>query len=212
MATQDTSAMALWGFALFTLLAFGLRSALHYRRTGRTGFVGISGRVGSAEWLGGILFVVALAAACAAPALQLAGRVAPSPVFAAGWALVAGVVFYLIGVAATLWAQLAMGDAWRIGVDAAARTELVATGPFRWVRNPIYTAMTIALLGLALLAPNPVSLLALAAMLVALEIQVRLVEEPYLARLHGERYRRYAARTGRFLPLIGRFGDRPLIP
>jgi protein-S-isoprenylcysteine O-methyltransferase Ste14 len=33
---------------------------------------------------------------------------------------------------------------------------------------------------------------------------VRALEEPYLARLHGDVYRSYAARTGRFLPGIGR--------
>ncbi len=44
----------------------------------------------------------------------------------------------------------------------------------------------------------------LLAFLIALEIQVRLVEEPYLQRVHGEAYRRYAARTGRFMPWIGR--------
>ena len=36
--------IALAGFALFVLLAFGLRSWLHRRRTGSTGFVGLSGR------------------------------------------------------------------------------------------------------------------------------------------------------------------------
>ena len=118
--------------------------------------------------------------------------------------MAAGIGFYLVGVAATLWAQLAMGESWRIGVDESERTALVASGPFRWVRNPIYTAMTIATVGLALLAPNPLSCVALVALIVALEIQVRLVEEPYLSRIHGERYRRWAAQTGRFLPMIGR--------
>jgi protein-S-isoprenylcysteine O-methyltransferase Ste14 len=115
-----------------------------------------------------------------------------------------GGTLYGIGVAATLWAQLAMGDSWRVGVDPNARTALVATGPFRWVRNPIFSAMTVATLGLALLAPNILSWLALAALVAGLEIHVRLVEEPYLTRTHGDHYRRYASRTGRFLPVIGR--------
>jgi protein-S-isoprenylcysteine O-methyltransferase Ste14 len=72
------------------------------------------------------------------------------------------------------------------------------------VRNPIFTTMTLATLGLLLLVPNAASILSLAALVVALEIQVRLVEEPYLTRTHGDPYRRYAATTGRFLPGIGR--------
>ena len=97
-----------------------------------------------------------------------------------------------------------MGTSWRVGVDPSATTALVERGPFRWVRNPIYTAMTLATVGLALIVPNAIAALALATLLVALEIHVRLVEEPYLARVHGERYRRYVATTGRFVPGVGR--------
>jgi protein-S-isoprenylcysteine O-methyltransferase Ste14 len=100
-----------------------------------------------------------------------------------------------------------MGDSWRIGVDLDARTMLVAAGPFRWVRNPIFTAMFVATLGLALVVPNAVAALAIVVMVVALEVQVRLVEEPYLTRAHGESYRRYAASAGRFLPGIGRLEE-----
>jgi protein-S-isoprenylcysteine O-methyltransferase Ste14 len=45
----------------------------------------------------------------------------------------------------------------------------------------------------------------LVAFVIGLQIQVRLVEEPYLLRVHGDAYRRYAERTGRFVPWLGRF-------
>ena len=204
MTAQAAAVTALAGYALFLLLAFGLRTLVHLRRTGSTGFVGIGGRVGSAEWCGGVLFVVALVAGAAAPALQLAGVVVAFEDLDRFWAWAIGVGFYLLGIIGTLWAQFAMGESWRIGVDAAARTQLVVSGPFRWVRNPIYTAMLLATLGLVLLVPNIASILALLALVIALEIQVRLVEEPYLLQTHGEDYRRYGAGTGRFLPGIGR--------
>jgi protein-S-isoprenylcysteine O-methyltransferase Ste14 len=41
-------------------------------------------------------------------------------------------------------------------------------------------------------------------MTVALELHVRLIEEPYLQRVHGAQYATYAARVGRFIPGIGR--------
>jgi protein-S-isoprenylcysteine O-methyltransferase Ste14 len=194
--------IALIGYALFLLLGFGFRSWLHWRRTGTTGFVGLSGRIGSAEWTGGFLFVAALLAAGAAPILQAVGVLAPAVDTPALQA--AGIALYVAGAAGTLWAQLAMGNAWRIGVDEDARTELVGAGPFRWVRNPIFSAMTVATVGLALVVPNLLSAVAVAALVVALEIHVRLVEEPYLTRVHGDRYLRYAAGTGRFVPGIGR--------
>lgn len=42
------------------------------------------------------------------------------------------------------------------------------------------------------------------ASLLAIEIQVRWAEEPYLQRVHGSEWREYAARTGRFVPGLGR--------
>lgn len=198
--------VALVGYVVFLALAFGLRAVLHWRRTGTTGWVGLSGRPLSIEWWAGVLFGVAVIGGVFAPIAQLAGVVAPWKAADGPFGHGLGLACTVLGIAGTLWAQLAMGASWRIGVDQEARTELVARGPFRFVRNPIFTWMTFASVGLTLLAPNPLALAALGALVVALEIQVRAVEEPYLLRVHGERYRRYAAATGRFLPGIGRLG------
>jgi protein-S-isoprenylcysteine O-methyltransferase Ste14 len=196
--------VALAGLALYGLLAFGLRSLVHRRRTGSSGFRGVSGPPGSVEWWGGVLFGVALAAAVAAPLAELTGLVAPSARLATPPVYATGITLCLAGLGGTLWAQFAMGDSWRIGVDDAERTALVGRGPFRLVRNPIYTSMLAAMLGFALLTPNTVAAAALGVLVAALELQVRFVEEPYLVRGHGARYRAYAAQTGRFLPGIGR--------
>jgi protein-S-isoprenylcysteine O-methyltransferase Ste14 len=109
-------------------------------------------------------------------------------------------VVVVVGIAATLTAQLAMGASWRPDVDPTTRTALVTSGPFRLVRNPIFTATAATGAGLALLVPNPVAAAMLVGFVTALQIQVRLVEEPYLHRVHAGAWERYAARTGRFLP------------
>ena len=196
--------LALAGYAIFVALAFGLRIAVHLRRTGTTGFIGLSRDAGVLDVTVGALFVLALVAGALAPGLQLAGLVRPWGVLDTAAARVAAVALYGAGLAGTLWAQFAMGDAWRIGVRETERTALVAGGPFRWVRNPIYSSMLLVALGLALAAPNVLSALALVALLIALELQMRLVEEPYLTRVHGTSYRDYASRTGRFVPGWGR--------
>jgi hypothetical protein len=59
-------------------------------------------------------------------------------------------------------------------------------------------------LGLALMVPNVVALLGVLLLLIAAELQVRVVEEPFLRRLHGATYEAYTARVGRFLPGLGR--------
>lgn len=191
--------LALTLYVVYLALAFGVRTVIQVRRTGSTGFHGLGGRPGSAEWLAGAGFAVALVLGFAAPVLQLAGVV--EPLFGATWL---GAVPAAAGIAATLHAQLAMGTSWRIGVDPAERTALVTQGPFALVRNPIFSAMIPTALGLTLLAPNAVAVVAFVALVLALELQVRVVEEPYLLAAQGEPYARYAARVGRFVPGVGR--------
>lgn len=53
------------------------------------------------------------------------------------------------------------------------------------------------------MVPNPVSLLGLALVAVAVELQLRVVEEPYLSQVHGGAYSTYSARVGRFVPMAG---------
>lgn len=196
--------LALALYVLYLALAFGLRTWLQVRRTGSTGFVGLRGRPLSVEWLGGVLFAAALLLGFAAPVLDLAGAVDPIAALDGGAGHVAGAILAVAGVAATLVAQVAMGASWRIGVDPDERTELVMSGPFAIVRNPIFAAMLPTSLGLVLLVPSAVALVGLAALAVALEVQTRAVEEPYLLATHGEAYRAYAARVGRFVPGLGR--------
>lgn len=199
---QALGGIALAAYLTFVALAFGLRAILQRRRTGSGGFNGVAGRPGSADWFAGALFVVAVLFGLAAPALQLLGVVRP---VVDGWLpALAGALLTLGGIAATMWAQGSMGDSWRVGVDPAEKTSLVTGGPFDVVRNPIFSAMTVAAAGLTLLAPNVVAIAGLMILVVAIQLQVRVVEEPYLSRVHGEAYVAYAGRVGRLLPNVGR--------
>jgi protein-S-isoprenylcysteine O-methyltransferase Ste14 len=122
---------------------------------------------------------------------------------------IAGLAVATAGIVLTLLAQLSMGDSWRIGVDDGERTELVAEGAFAIVRNPIFSAMVVTAVGLSAMVPNVLAGVGLVALLGALEIQVRAIEEPYLRTVHGRSYERYAARVGRFVPGVGRLATAP---
>jgi protein-S-isoprenylcysteine O-methyltransferase Ste14 len=115
-----------------------------------------------------------------------------------------GVLVAVIGGTAVFLAQLGMGENWRIGVKDDQQTDLVTSGWFSICRNPIYTAMIVGWLGFALMVPTWLGFVAVVSIAAGLELQVRAVEEPYLVRSHGEDYRRYASRVGRFLPGVGR--------
>ena len=196
--------LALALYAVFLLLAFGWRTWLQVRRTGSSGFRGISGRPGSAEWLGGVLFVVAICLGVLAPVLAIADIVGPIDALDRPLIHAVGITLAVLGILGTLLAQTAMGASWRIGVDPAEETELVTAGPFALVRNPIFAAMLPASLGLALMVPSIVSIAGALALLIAVELQVRVVEEPYLLAAHGDHYAGYAERVGRFVPGVGR--------
>jgi protein-S-isoprenylcysteine O-methyltransferase Ste14 len=188
-------------YALYLLLAFGLRTVAHYRQTGSSGFVGMSRSGPWVDRIGGLLFVAALGLGLLSPLLELAGWTRSAERFRLPGL---GLALYALGLAGTLAAQFQMGSSWRIGVDRSERTQLVHRGLFLWVRNPIFSAMFGIALGLLLLLPNWPALGAVVCLALGLELHVRLVEEPNLLAHHGESYRRYAARVGRFFPGLGR--------
>jgi protein-S-isoprenylcysteine O-methyltransferase Ste14 len=198
--------LAGWAVGLLVVylaFAFGVRVVVALRTTGRTGIAGLGGAP-PLELLGGGLFVVAVAMGSANPVLVLAEALEPIEDLETNALRALGFLCCGIGIVGTFLAQMAMGASWRIGVDESERTELITGGVFALCRNPIYTFMVIAWIGFALLVPTWLSLASIPAAIIAFEFQVRLVEEPHLLRAHGEPYRAWASRVGRFLPGLGR--------
>jgi protein-S-isoprenylcysteine O-methyltransferase Ste14 len=195
------TALVLLGISLF--VTFGVRVAVQLRRTGSTGLRGVRTGASPLEWLAGALLVFAGTMGVVAPVLALLDVLEPIAALDGAFGHALGVVLAVAGIAFTFGAQLAMGDAWRVGVDPEERTELVTGGPFGLVRNPIYSAMMPTVLGLVLLVPSVPAIAGLLALVTAIEMQVRLVEEPHLLRVHGGAYADYAARVGRFVPGVG---------
>ena len=193
-------------YLVYLAVVFGGRALLLRRRTGTAGWHGISGTPGSAAWWGGVLFALALVGGLAGAVLGAADILAP----ATDELAVVGVVVFALGAAGSLAAQAAMGASWRVGVDDGERTELVAAGLFGVARNPFFSALVVTAVGLTLLVGNVVALVSLLTLAAAIQLQVRVVEEPYLSQVHGRRYLDYAARVGRFVPRVGRLRPEPV--
>jgi protein-S-isoprenylcysteine O-methyltransferase Ste14 len=198
------SGLALALLTVYGILTLGIRIAVQLARTGSTGFKGLSG--GPLEQAAGVLFVGGIALVVVGAMSDGAGSLDPIGFLDGDVGRDAGIGLAAGGIFTTFAAQLAMGDAWRIGVDPSERTELVTDGPFSVVRNPIYAGMIPFFFGIALLVPNILAVAGALLVLLGLELQTRLVEEPYLLATHGEAYRHYAARVGRFVPGLGRLG------
>jgi len=166
-----------------------------------------SGARQSAGWASAALGISGFVSLVAAVVLQVQGRQDP---WFGSWLFVgAGVGLVVAGAAVSIGAQMVMGSSWRVGVDFDERTELVTTGLFALSRNPIYLGMITSLGGFAMLAPSWLSLGGFVLSAAGSSVHVRLVEEPYLVKTHGDDYRRYASRVGRFLPGLGRGAVEP---
>lgn len=187
-------------YVVYLAVVFGGRALLLLKSTGTAGWHGISGPAGSAAWWGGVLFALALIGGLVGAVLGATAVIGPPDETVAA----VGLGLYIAGAIASIAAQGAMGASWRVGVSDDEQTELVSNGLFALARNPFFTALTVTATGLTLMVGNVVAVASLAALLFAIELQVRVVEEPYLRRTHGERYLAYAARVGRFVPGIGR--------
>jgi protein-S-isoprenylcysteine O-methyltransferase Ste14 len=120
---------------------------------------------------------------------------APEPV---RW-LGAGVGALCIGLVYWLFSSIGSG----ISPTVATRTEhrLVTSGPYRWVRHPLYTAGTLLFLAFAMMADSwfIAALGVLAFILLAARVPN---EEAHLIEKFGDEYHHYIERTGRFLPRL----------
>lgn len=173
------------------------------RRIGRSPNVRPRGTKERILWLGWVLVVLAwlavpLVAGTAASSrwVRIIGPLVSPGGFFAGLLLVVG------GYAGTLWCYSAMGTAWRMGVDRTETNPLVKNGPYAKVRHPIYAFQIMLLMGMVLLIPVPLAILALGVHLGCVAVKAA-DEENYLDRVHGNIYRDYVSRTGRFLPKLG---------
>ena len=196
--------LALAVYVAFFAVAFGWRMWLQYRRTGDTGFRGFSSGTGFIDTIGTLFMLLAATLPAASAIAARFGLAAAFDGVNTAPANRAGLALALLGFIILVVAQLQMRDSWRVGVDRRETTALVTGGLFDLIRNPIYTGAFLAILGVFLMVPNVLSAVALILIVPGLEIQVRRVEEPYLLRTHGDSYRAYARRVGRFVPWVGR--------
>jgi protein-S-isoprenylcysteine O-methyltransferase Ste14 len=189
---------------VFLVLTLFVRVAIQLRQTGTTGLIGLRKGAGPLEWISGLLFLGGMAMAIFSLQLVLQDDLDTISAIDVDGVHAVGIALAATGGIAVFAAQLGMGASWRIGVSDDQGTALVTGGWFRLCRNPIYAAMIVGWTGFGLMVPTWLAFAAVVVIAVALELQVRVVEEPYLLRTHGDEYRRYGAGVGRFLPGVGR--------
>ena len=117
------------------------------------------------------------------------------------WARWVGVVVGILCDLGIYWLFSSIGSS--ITPTSATRTEhkLVTSGPYRWVRHPLYTVGSSMFVAFGLMAAN--WFIALLGVLAFIGMAIRTPrEEANLIEKFGDEYREYMKRTGRFLPRL----------
>lgn len=112
-----------------------------------------------------------------------------------------GVALTAAGIGFAVWARLYLGGNWSGAVTVKVDHELVRTGPYRFVRHPIYTGLIVALLGTALQRAQVRGLIAIGLLYVGFKMKSK-IEEQAMIRTFGAQYDEYSRTTGAIVPKL----------
>jgi protein-S-isoprenylcysteine O-methyltransferase Ste14 len=110
-----------------------------------------------------------------------------------------GVALLAAGLVFAIWARAHLGRNWSGSVTVKEGHELVRSGPYRWVRHPIYTGMITAVLGTAIASGTLRAALGLLIITLALLRKLR-IEERFMQETFPDDYPHYRARVPGLIP------------
>ena len=111
-----------------------------------------------------------------------------------------GIVLFVAGLALAIWARLYIGRNWGMPMSVKADPELVTTGPYRYVRHPIYSGVILGMVGTALAVG--LDWLIVALLMAVYFIYSATVEEKNLVRLFPTTYPSYKRSTKMLVPFL----------
>jgi protein-S-isoprenylcysteine O-methyltransferase Ste14 len=117
------------------------------------------------------------------------------------WCFWSGAAVTACGLLFSVWARRHLGKNWSQAVTVKEDHELITTGPYGWVRHPIYTGLLLAIVGCALARGEWRGLLAVALVFGALWHKLKL-EEKWMREQFGETYVVYSRRVAALVPHI----------
>ncbi len=116
------------------------------------------------------------------------------------WLVGIGLVLFALGLSFAFWARIHIGRNWGTPMTQKDEPELVTSGPYHYVRHPIYSGILVAGFGTAL----ALSWLGLAAVALAAVyfLYSATVEERYLTEQFPDSYPAYKRSTKMLVPFI----------
>jgi protein-S-isoprenylcysteine O-methyltransferase Ste14 len=112
-----------------------------------------------------------------------------------------GVVLLVPGLAFTVWARVHLGRNWSGMVTLKQGHELIRSGPYAYVRHPIYTGLLVALLGSAVAGGELRAVIGWCVVAGAFIRKLR-IEERFMREIFPGQYQRYCAAVPALVPFI----------
>ncbi len=111
-----------------------------------------------------------------------------------------GLVLFLAGLGLAVWARVHLGRNWGTPMSEKMDAELVTTGPYQYIRNPIYSGIILAAIGTSV----AISWYWLVAVVLmgAYFVYSASVEEQTMERLFPSTYPEYKRSTKMLIPFV----------
>ena len=113
--------------------------------------------------------------------------------------VVAGLAIEVSGFLLAVWARRILGKHWSGEITIKVDHELVRTGPYKYVRHPIYTALLLLYLGAAIVSGQWHALVGFVLAVIAYLRKIRL-EETNLRRAFADQFDEYRQQTRALVP------------
>jgi protein-S-isoprenylcysteine O-methyltransferase Ste14 len=115
------------------------------------------------------------------------------------WIAVAGIVLTSAGVGLSIWARIILGENWSGKITRKVGHQLIKSGPYAFVRHPIYSGLLLAAIGTAVVVGQWRAVLGIPLILASESIKARR-EEQFMCAEFGAAYEEYRRGTGFLIP------------
>lgn len=115
--------------------------------------------------------------------------------------LYTGFAASMVGILFSIWGRIALGNNWSADAVLKSGQTLVTRGPYSLVRHPIYSGITLGMIGSAIALGNVGGLLAVACILIFSYLRI-IYEERMMYEKFGNEWKEYARKVKRFIPRV----------
>ncbi len=124
------------------------------------------------------------------------------PIFLSNLTLqIIGSVLVILGLVEAIWARISLGRNWSGYVTYKKNHELVTSGPYKYIRHPIYSSLILMLIGTFFNFPNTEVIIILLIWIVLFATRMKR-EEKIMTKLFGREYINYMDKSKRLIPWI----------